>query len=563
MKPVHMKHTGPISAVATYRSYIATSGYDNRVILWDALTKKPLAQGTHDHLVNHCVFSSDGKLLASASSDYSVRIWQVPSMRLQSILTEHEDDVDMAVFSPDDTLIATCALDKAVRVFDISGQCVKTFLGHTGNIISLLWSEDGRRLISSSVDGSVREWDVDGGVEISCHHLEVRTDTIVIDSLGRIIAGDDFGRIVIISEAGNSYHQAHQAGIKKIVYCKKYQLIASLSYDQELIFWQIDSTGILVKTQRTHIPPLIWARAAALLDGDKLVLGTFGTTYALYDMQKKSWDLSGVEAGDGINAISYHQGSIYTVGDSGVVFKDGQILKNLQSLCNFLVMVGANLYAGGQLGQLFDVKSGEILYKHHSPLNCGVVFYREKQPYIAIGSYTGEMLIFSILADGSTEFIHEIKIYDNAIKGISVNEKYLFSVCASTEIAWHSFDFKLISKITHAHEKIINACCRVGTNRFATVSRDKQLKIWFDGVEESYLSPHLNSIKCLCANDDGSFLLSGSYGGTIAGFDLHTKNWTIFQRPTAHGISSITYHYEQKCFIASSYNGEIYPVSLM
>ena len=70
-----MHHSGPIAGVAAQGPWVATAGYDNRLILWDAVTRLPVARSTHDHLVNACDFSHDGRYLVSASSDYSARIW--------------------------------------------------------------------------------------------------------------------------------------------------------------------------------------------------------------------------------------------------------------------------------------------------------------------------------------------------------------------------------------------------------------------------------------------------------------------------------------------------------
>ncbi len=558
-----MKHTGPISSVATYGPYVATGGYDNRVVLWDSATGKALSRGMHDHLVNHCAFSPDGKWLVSAGSDYSARIWEVPSLRLQAVLTDHADDVDMAVFAPDNGFVATCALDRAVRLFDLSGRCLKTFWGHTGNIISLLWSQDGKRLVSSSVDGTVREWDIEKGIQVSCYDLDgVRTDTIAMDRQGRIIAGDDLGRIAIIAEGGLHYHAAHQAGIKKIVFCEQRQLLASLSYDRTLALWHISETGELTERQRTIMPATIWPRAAAILGNDQLVAGTFGTTYAVYDWCQDSWHTDGVEAGDGINAIALHREGIYTVGDSGTVFKNGNAFSHLGSLCNFLLSAEDHLFAGGQLGQLFDVNSGRILYQHHSPLNCGALFYRAGSPHIVIGSYTGEMVVFSLHADTTIRLEKEIQVYENAVKGIVANREQLFSVCASTDIAWHNCnDLSLAFKTTKAHEKIANACCKVGENGFASVARDKTLRIWIDGSDEVYQTPHAHSVKCICASADGRSLMTGSYGGTLAAFDLPTRTWTAFERPTTAGISSISYDPVQHYFLAASYDGGVYPLA--
>lgn len=558
-----MKHSGPISCVATYGAYVATAGYDNRVILWDADTHTALAQGMYDHLVNHCSFSADGQYLVSAGSDYSARIWELPSLRLRAVLTDHNDDVDMAVFSPDNSTVATCALDRTVRIFDVQGRCLHTFLGHTGNIISLLWSLDGKQLVSSSVDGTVRTWDIELGIESSCFDLDgVRTDTIVMDGYGRIIAGDDLGRLAIISQGQIIYYEAHQAGIKKLVYCDQRQLLASLSYDRTMAFWAISPAGIVEELQRTGLPDVIWSRAAAFLNENELVVGTFGSTYAVYDWQQDSWTIDGSVVGNGINAVVIHQSHVYTVGDAGTVCKNEQIMTELGSLCNFLLPAEQRLFAGGQLGQLFDALSGKVLYQHHSPLNCGALFYRSGLAHIAVGSYTGEMLVFALHEDHSVELVRELSIYKNAIKSIAANNDQLFSVCASSDIAWHSCqDLSLIKNINKAHDKIANACCQIADYGFASVSRDRTLRLWLDDEQAVYATPHVNSVKCIGVSADGHTLLTGSYGGTLAGFDVVNRCWTSFHRPTIAGISSITYDSLRHCFLAASYDGGVYAIA--
>jgi WD40 repeat protein len=57
-----MIHQGPIAGIAAAGNFIATAGYDNQLILWDALSKRAVARSHHDHLVNHCAFNSDGTM---------------------------------------------------------------------------------------------------------------------------------------------------------------------------------------------------------------------------------------------------------------------------------------------------------------------------------------------------------------------------------------------------------------------------------------------------------------------------------------------------------------------
>jgi toxoflavin biosynthesis protein ToxC len=58
-----MHHLGPIAGIAAHGDWIATAGYDNQIILWNALQREAIARVFHDHLVNHCAFSSDGRWL--------------------------------------------------------------------------------------------------------------------------------------------------------------------------------------------------------------------------------------------------------------------------------------------------------------------------------------------------------------------------------------------------------------------------------------------------------------------------------------------------------------------
>ena len=550
-------HTGPIAGIAAHGEWIATAGYDNKLILWNAADKTALAQGVHDHLINSCSFSNDGKWLVSASSDYSARVWSLPSMRLEAVLSGHEDDVDMAVFSPDSRFIATCALDRLVRVFDRKGQCLIEFKGHTGNVLALAWTHDGQHVISTSVDGTIRQWSIETRAMSKCNDLQVRTDSIEISSSGLIYAGDDLGRIARIDESNISYVFAHQAGIKKVVLDDKLNQLVCLSYDGFLSVWDI-TNSTPIEISRSKLPENIWARSAAILKDGRVVAGTFGSTYAIYDCQTSLWDMSGVKAGSAINAVASNDGKTYSVGDAGDVFENNSLIASMGSLCNFLVCSQDLLLSGGQLGKLFNARTAEVLYEHHSPLNCAVCFEHHNQNYVAVGAYTGEIIIF--LSDkNSVRFMHLIKVYENAVKGVSVAKGQLFSVCANTDIAWHSIEnFELQNYINKAHQKITNDCCAIDDDRFATISRDRDLKIWNGKSHEIFPSPHPNSVKCICINDDRSKLLTGSYGGTLAMFDVLKKKWMKYDRPTTAGISDIAWDDKHQQFLASSYDGNIY-----
>ena len=557
-----MTHDGPIAGIAAYGDFIATAGYDNKLILWNQATRKAIARGTHDHLVNSCSFSHDGRWLVSASSDYSARIWSLPDMRLHAVLNDHQDDVDMAVFSPDDQWIATCALDRKVRVFNLQGQCVQIFSGHTGNVLALAWSADNKYIVSTSVDGTIRTWDRGSGLETQKTDLKVRTDSLEIDSDGVIYVGDDLGRIAIIRGEDIQFIQAHRAGIKKVAFNSETKTLVCLSYDRTMSIWDV-SSGIPLHSQTTDLPDQVWARAATVLANGMVATGSFGSTYALFDPQTQSWELDKVNAGHGLNDVITAYGQVYAIGDAGKVLQNGQPVAELGSLCNFLLATPERLVSGGQAGTLFDAKTADVLYEHHSPLNCGVYFETQSRQCMAIGTYTGEILVFELTQGALPALVHSLKVYDNAIKGLSFSKGLLFSVCASTDIAWHQVsDWSLVKRISHAHDKIANDCCAIGEDHVATVSRDRTLRIWAHNKTEIYPAPHPKSIKCIAVDDEKSHILTGCYGGTLAMFCLKTRKWTQTERPTMSGISAIHWDSQNQQFLASSYDGCIYPMAV-
>src|SRR5262249_38691476 len=77
-------------------------------------------------------FSPDGKRLASASADMTVRVWDAATGQEALTLKGHTDAVTSVAFSPDGKRLASASRDRTVRVWDAaSGQEALTLKGHT------------------------------------------------------------------------------------------------------------------------------------------------------------------------------------------------------------------------------------------------------------------------------------------------------------------------------------------------------------------------------------------------------------------------------------------------
>ena len=113
----------------------------------------------HAEAVWDVAFSPDGRLLASAGYDRTVRLWDPATGSRLRTLTGHTSDVSGVAFSPDGRLLAT-ATGSAVRLWDpATGEPRRTLTGHTGGVSGMAFSPDGRLLATASGDKTVRLWD--------------------------------------------------------------------------------------------------------------------------------------------------------------------------------------------------------------------------------------------------------------------------------------------------------------------------------------------------------------------------------------------------------------------
>ncbi|HEY6422333.1 MAG TPA: WD40 repeat domain-containing protein [Pseudonocardiaceae bacterium] len=573
-----IEHSSPISGIDVNKSYVATAGYDNKVILWDAESHTSLADVRHDHLANQCRFAPSGRLLATSGSDFSARIWTIPDLRLVTVLTDQKDDVEMTVISPDETMVATVSRDHHVRVYSIDGVLRYRMEGHQRDVLSVEWVADGRELVTTSDDSTVRRWDVQRGELLHTTDLgDVETDTVaVIDDGEVLVLGNDDGNLVIIEyDQTPRLVEAHGAGIKRVVFDREQQRLLSSSYDRTVRLWQWNPERRELELRITSdVPAEVWLRSCAKLDETRWAFGTFGTSYAVWDSATDTWDLAAVRPTHGVNAVARSDGATLTVGDAGIVSRAGEPVAYVGSCCNFLCPVGSRWVTGGQLGIVYDALSGAALHQHRSPLNCAATFPgADGNPRLVVGTYTGEGLVFRL--DGERlEFEREVPLHDNAIKDVAVSAEVLFSVSATGSAGFHAIpDLTVIHHEESAHDRICNGAAVLHDGRFASVSRDLTLRIWSAQGERLAVvpTPHEHSIKCVTTDPTGRFVATGGYRGRVAVYDSGdgeagdgeaggTEQWVLNERVASAGVSSLCPGDEPGTVIAGSYDGRTYEI---
>ncbi|KIN97133.1 hypothetical protein M404DRAFT_37720, partial [Pisolithus tinctorius Marx 270] len=203
-------HTDPVYSVAFSpegKRIVSGSG-DNTVRVWDVEGGVQIGSSLEGHTdeVFSVSFSPNGKRIVSGSRDRTVRVWDVEGgVQIGSPLEGHASSVISVAFFPDGKRIVSGSEDNTVRVWDVEGgvqigsplECHISAVnsvafspdrkrifgcpleGHPDRVFfSVAFSPDGKRIVSGSRDGTVKVWDVEGGVQIGSP-LGGHTDPVV------------------------------------------------------------------------------------------------------------------------------------------------------------------------------------------------------------------------------------------------------------------------------------------------------------------------------------------------------------------------------------------------
>ena len=140
---------------------LASGSQDNTVRLWDAVTGKHIKtlRGHYSYLIS-LAFSPDGSILASGSEDDSIRLWNVSTGQYMGGLWEHEAGVETLAFSPDGTMLASGSRDDKIILWDLETRdVIHTISEHQDDVWTVAFSPDGKALASGGRD-TVSLWDV-------------------------------------------------------------------------------------------------------------------------------------------------------------------------------------------------------------------------------------------------------------------------------------------------------------------------------------------------------------------------------------------------------------------
>jgi cytochrome c len=197
-------HGGPVRALAiSPDGKEAISGsFDTSAIRW-SLVRNVAEQVMrfHDGAVNAVAWLKDGRLV-TAGGDVHIAIWTQGRQQPDTVLDGHTGPIVGLAVSPDGRWLASASWDHSARLWPLEpGATRRVFEGNQQNVNGVAFTPDGRDLVSAGYDATLRIWRLHDGGE-TVRTLPTPLNTVAVAGDGEIVTAGADGKVYFLSPQG-------------------------------------------------------------------------------------------------------------------------------------------------------------------------------------------------------------------------------------------------------------------------------------------------------------------------------------------------------------------------
>ena len=520
-----------------------SAGADGTVRLWDLeIGDSILVMEGHTAAITDMVLTADGSLLISASEDGTARACELENGQCLRVLAGHEGSISAVVVDPSGRFVATGGVDGTVRVWDlasarvlhmldapgganamdlspctrylivgcgdgavrifdiVSGQAIGVLMGHTRGVFSVLFTADGKRAVSASLDGTLRTWSVRSGrcVAVMMEGHSGRINSLALSLDGKIAAtgGEDGTACVWDVKTGSCLRklQGHVSWLSHVALSPACDRIITTSGDGTAIAWDL-SSGEIFKVLEGH--------SGAVLSAAVTRRGRFAVT-ASDDGSVRVWDFSASST----HTPKWHEGRI-----RALAARDGLLVATAGDDC---------------VARLWNSALGEyrgLFNSHEVPIRWAQ--FSEDGTRLVTASPDRRVCVWDC---ATLELLHSLPVHKGSrMKSFSVSGDLSTAVVClfdSTVTVWDLAAGEATVAVQKwgqrdeatGHTSAVNQVLLTQDGTLVvTLSKDSTTRVWDAATGRCLhvLRGHTDSVSGGCLSSDGTMVATHSYDGTI------------------------------------------------
>jgi WD40 repeat protein len=526
----------------------------------------------HTNMVNGVAVTADGRLAVSASSDKTLRVWDLGSGQPLRTLEGHTAAVHAVAVTADGRLAVSASWDGSVKVWDLgSGQLLHTLEGEF--VIGVAMTADGRRAVSTSRDGTLKVWDLGSGQLLRTleNHTTAVTDldagpyeqTLNVwdlvtgqllrtleecTSWGRWLAMTADGHWAVFATWGHAIKvwdlgsgqivhalEGHTGEVNSVAVTADGRWAVSASDDKTLRVWDLGS-GKLVRVLEGHAQGV--SDVAMTADGRWAVSASLDHTLKVWDLASAQLDqtlerhtewVNGVAVtADGRWAVSASWDESLKVWDLG----SGQLVRTLKDHADLVHGVAVTVdgrwvvsASDDKTLKVWELGSGRLLrtLEGHTDWVNGVAVTTDGRWGIS-ASRDKTLKVWDL---GNGQLVHTLEGHTGWVNGVAVTPDDRWAISASRDTTLKVWDLgsgQLVRTLT-GHADGVSAVVVTADGRWAvSASHDHTLKVWAlsNGQLIRTLEGHTDAVIDVAATVDGRWAVSASSGKTPRIWDLNS-----------------------------------------
>jgi len=536
----HKKYVNDIAIAPSGKRFVSASS-DNTLKLWDINSGTCLRTFVgHKDSIYAVAITFDRKYVVSGSDDKTLKLWDINTGKCLRTFEEHKGWVNCVVITADGKYIVSGSNDKTLKLWDINtGKCLRTFEGHGDWIRGVDVTSDGKYVVSGSNDKTIKLWDLNSGKCLRTflgHKEGVNAVAITIDSRNIISGSFDNTLKLWDLNSGKCIRTfvGHKIAVQDLAITPDERFIISGSLDDTLRLWDLNS-GECLRTFEGHKDDI---RAVAITQDGKYMVSSSKNN------KLWSWRL------EGIGEIK----SIWALNRPISAIEAEDIIKEIREIIDSAkenITTGRIQEAAEELHRTFEVKEHERYPEILNLLNeigikagkrteliyvrCKHTFEGHERRVNSIDISSDGKYVISSSSDmtlklwdlKSGKFLRTFMGCKKAIKAVTISPdgKYIISGDNDMKLKRWDLNSKICLHTFEGHEGMIKDVDISPDGHYAiSGSDDNTLKLW--DLQSckciQTFKGHKGSVESVAITPEGEYVISGSDDNTLKLWDLQS-----------------------------------------